>query len=49
MQNQQLQNKKASKELRREILTLSGMGLEDYEIDYLLHLKQKEKARAKWR
>lgn len=37
-----------SKEIRKEILILSKLGLEDYEIKYLVSLKMKRKASLKW-
>jgi hypothetical protein len=49
MQNQTLHQKKVARDIKKEVLTLSEMGLEDYEIDYLLYLRAKEKARSKWR
>jgi len=35
--------------LRKEMIELSKLGLEDYEIRYILYLKSKNKARRKWR
>ena len=35
-------------ELINEVLTLKDLGLKDYEINYLLHLKMKQEARTKW-
>ena len=34
--------------LYREIAMLCSLGLEDYEIQYLLHEKVKEQARRRW-
>ena len=34
--------------LYREVAVLYSLGLEDYEIQYLLHEKVKELARRKW-
>jgi len=37
-----------SRELKKEILTLYKLGLEEYEIRYLLSLKEKQEARLNW-
>ncbi len=37
-----------SKEIKKEILILHKLGLEDYEIRYLVSLKAKKKASFKW-
>ncbi len=37
------------REQQREILLLINMGLKTYEIQYLIHLKNKEKLGKKWR
>lgn len=37
-----------TKEQRREIAMLNAIGLENYEIQYLMQLKRKEKLRQKW-
>ena len=34
--------------LRREISILYDLGLETYEIEYIVYLKEKEQARHKW-
>ena len=36
-------------EIKKEIKILFELGLEDYEIEYILYLKTKEKSRLKWR
>jgi len=35
-------------ETEREISILYALGLEDYEVEYLLHLKEKTEASKKW-
>lgn len=40
--------KPLSKEIRKEILILNKLGLEDYEIRYLVSLKAKREASLKW-
>ncbi|MEK6820347.1 MAG: hypothetical protein AABX71_01430 [Nanoarchaeota archaeon] len=40
--------KEIDKALRKEILLLYELGLEEYEIQYIIYLKTKEKARHKW-
>ncbi|MDO8516809.1 MAG: hypothetical protein Q7S33_01670 [Nanoarchaeota archaeon] len=42
-------NEKIPYNLKKEFATLYQMGLQDYEISYLLYLKTKKQARAKWR
>ncbi len=37
------------REQQREIILLANMGLQNYEIQYLMHLKNKQKRRKKWR
>ncbi len=34
---------------QREILMLTNLGLKNYEIQYLMHLKNKEKLEQKWK
>lgn len=41
--------KPLSKEIRKEILILNKLGLEDYEIRYLVSLKAKREASLKWK
>ena len=36
------------KELRKEILILYELGLEQYEVDYLVSQKLRDKVRVKW-
>jgi len=36
-------------ELKKEIIVLKELGLEDYEIEYLVYLKTKKLASHKWR
>ena len=33
----------------KEITTLKNLGLKDYELDYLLLIKQKQQAKRKWK
>lgn len=40
--------KPLSKEIRKEILILHKLGLEDYEIRYLIAIKTKKQASLKW-
>ena len=35
-------------DMRREVVTLYELGLEDYEISYLVNLRRKQKASKKW-
>ena len=35
-------------EIKGEILILYELGLEEYEINYLIYLKAKERAKLKW-
>ncbi len=37
-----------SREIRKEIMTLYKLGLEDYEIKYLISLKKKREVGFKW-
>ena len=37
------------REQQREIILLANMGIQNYEIQYLMHLKNKQKRRKKWR
>jgi len=36
-------------ETKKEFETLYELGLEDYEIRYLKHLREKEERKSKWR
>jgi hypothetical protein len=40
---------KLDKEQQREVLMLASLGLKNYEIQYLMHLKHKEKLGQKWK
>jgi len=44
----QLGKREIPKEMEKEIIILKNLGLEEYEIDYLILLKTKEVARKKW-
>jgi len=35
-------------QMKKEILILYELGLEEYEINYIIYLKTKEKAKLKW-
>ncbi len=37
------------REQQREIVMLSTLGLQNYEIQYLMHLKNKQNKKKKWR
>jgi len=39
---------KIPREVEKEMLILHDLGLEDYEIDYLLFLKMKKQASIRW-
>jgi len=44
----QLEKRGIPRELEKEVLILRKIGLEEYEINYLIYLKTKEEARLKW-
>ncbi|MBU0958113.1 MAG: hypothetical protein KKF56_04880 [Nanoarchaeota archaeon] len=45
---QKLEQIKLPKELEKEVLILYELGLEQYEIDYLLYIKTKNIRSSKW-
>ena len=44
-----IDKKEVPEELTKEISILYELGLEEYEIEYIIYLKTKEKSRSKWR
>ena len=43
------EEKESINEIEKEISILSSLGVEDYEIKYLLYLKRKRETGLKWR
>ena len=44
----QLKKREIPKGMEKEIMILENLGLEEYEIEYIVYLKAKEVARKKW-
>ena len=48
LKNTQLETRKLSREILKEISVLHDLGVSDYEIEYLIHLRDKLEAKQKW-